>query len=151
MVLTMVSATAFPFRHPSLEQSPFNNLPHNGPSVIPDFFLPNRGYLPSPWKYTCQYSGMENRSIHPPMRAQFLVLGILSTSHSTSQPQCTLKLASHTRYIEYELPLPPSPPRFSLSTNSPVEYVTPGGSGYGGILDRSYLASNDHAQQGMLM
>lgn len=50
------------------------------------------------------------------MRAQFLVLGIRSVSHSTRHPQCKLNVASHIRYLEYELALLPSPPRFRPST-----------------------------------
>jgi hypothetical protein len=78
-----------------------------------------------------------------PIIAQFLVLGILNVSLSTSQPQCRLKEPSHIRYIEYELELLPSPPRFKLSTKSAS------GTGYGDVEERSNLASKAHEQHGI--
>ena len=78
-----------------------------------------------------------------PIIAQFLVLGILNVSLSTSQPQCKLKEASQIRYMEYELELLPSPPRFKLPTNSES------GTGYGDVEERSNLESKAHEQQGI--
>ena len=79
-----------------------------------------------------------------PIIAQFLVLGILNVSLSTSQPQCRLKEPSQIRYIEYELELLPSPPRFKLSTKS-----SESGTGYGDVEERSNLASKAHEQHGI--
>jgi hypothetical protein len=71
------------------------------------------------------------------------VLGILNVSLSTSQPQCKLKEPSQMRYIEYELELLPSPPRFNLSTKSES------GTEYGDVEERSNLESKAHEQQGI--
>ena len=78
-----------------------------------------------------------------PIIAQFLVLGILNVSLSTSQPQCKLNDPNQIRYFEYELELLPSPPRFRLSAKSSS------GTGYGDVEERSYLASKVHAQHGI--
>ena len=78
-----------------------------------------------------------------PIIAQFLVLGILKVSVSTSHPQWALSEANHIRYIEYELVFVPSPPRFRLSTNSSLGISNPG------VVVLSYRESNDHAQHGI--
>ena len=77
------------------------------------------------------------------MIAQFLVLGILNVSISTSQPQYKLNEPSQIRYIEYELELLPSPPRSKVSAK------LTSGIGYRGVEERSILASKAHEQQGM--
>ena len=82
--------------------------------------------------------------LNSPIMAQFLVLGIRSVSHSTSQPQCRLNDASHIRYLEYELSFFPNPPRFKLSMND-----SSFGMGYVGAFERSYFASKPQAQQGI--
>ncbi|KAG6860966.1 hypothetical protein C0995_005332 [Termitomyces sp. Mi166 len=79
-----------------------------------------------------------------PTIAQFLVLGIRNVSHSISQPQYTVNEASQILYIEYELPFPPSPPRFNVLAKSGL------GIGNIGVVLRSNLASNVHAQQALL-
>lgn len=78
-----------------------------------------------------------------PIIAQFLVLGILNVSLSTSQPQCKLNEPSQIRYIEYELELLPSPPRFKLL----AKWAS--GTGYGDVEERSNLASKAHEQHGI--
>jgi hypothetical protein len=71
------------------------------------------------------------------------MLDILNVSLSTSQPQCKLKEPSQIWYIEYELELLPSLPRFNLLTKSAP------GTGYGDVEDRSNLASKAHEQHGI--
>lgn len=96
------------------------------------------------------------RLLYLPIIAQFRVLGILSVSHSTSHPQCTLRLASQIRYIEYELvcPVRASPPRFNFSTKvlncswDDDEEESRGGRGYGWN-DRLYRSSNVQGQHGI--
>jgi hypothetical protein len=80
-----------------------------------------------------------------PIIAQFLVLGILNVSHSTFHPQYRLNPANQMRYIEYELLLLPSPPKFKESRNLSA------GSGIGnlGVDDLSNLESKLHEQHGI--
>ena len=80
------------------------------------------------------------------MTAQFLVLGIRSTSHSFVHPHHWLTLANQIRYIEYELALLPSPPRFRPSTKAP-SFSSMYGNGLS--LARSNLRSKAHAQHGI--
>ena len=150
----MLNHISFALWYPSLKHPPLNDFLHYTPSISSHIFLPSRSYPSSTCQYIDQYRLKQKYDgwfETLPMRAQFLVLGILRTSHSITHPQYMLKLASHMRYIEYELLFPPSPPKFNLSTNSSAEYSTPGGNGYNDTPDRSYLASNDQAQHGILM
>jgi hypothetical protein len=136
------SAPCLPFRLSCLEQSPLRNIIQDSMDVISSIF----NFQPSSSYITELLSSEPIRlNHHSPMIAQFLVLGILSVSHSTSHPQCKLSDASHIRYIEYELPLLPSPPKFRVSAKSGP------GIGNAGVLERSYFASKDHAQHGMDM
>ena len=77
------------------------------------------------------------------MIAQFLVLGILNVSLSTSQPQYRLKEPSQIRYIKYELAFLPSSPRSKVSPK------LTSGIGYCGVEEHSNLASKAHEQQGI--
>ena len=77
------------------------------------------------------------------------MLGILNVSLSTSQPQCKLKEPNQILYIEYELELLPSPPRFKLSTKSTTESGDDDDMGYGNVEERSNFESKAHEQQGM--